>query len=149
MTKELPIPLFVAQHHHRPEDCPAAPCRGMLLVSSVSAATAARYGVTIQAEAFFEQEHLLLLVVQAATPQAVHRFLACVPGPGQLRVLPARTAEEAVERGGCGPDLPPVPGDDPVTGGRDGVADRGATGHGAQHQSHADHNSEGEPDDVR
>jgi hypothetical protein len=111
MTKELPIPLFVAQHHHRPEDCPAAPCRGMLLLSCVSAATAARYGVTIEAEAFFDQEHLLLLVVQAATPQAVHRFLACVPGPGQLRVLPACTAEEAVERGGCGTDRPPVPGE--------------------------------------
>jgi len=33
----------------------------------------------------------------------VHRFLAFLPGPGDLRVLPAGTAEQAVARGGCGP----------------------------------------------
>ena len=82
----------------------------MLLLSRVSAATAARFGVTIQAEALFDREHMLLLVVQAATPQAVHRFLACVPGPGRLQVVPACTAEEAVDRGGCGPARPPIPG---------------------------------------
>jgi hypothetical protein len=88
----------------------------MQLLSSVSATTAARYGVTIQAEAFVDQQHLVLLVVQAATPQAVRRFLACMPGPGRLRVLPASTAEEAVDRGGCRPARPPVRGGVPVTG---------------------------------
>jgi hypothetical protein len=103
VTGEVPIPLFVAQHHHRPEDCPAAPGRGKLLLSRVSAATAARYGVTIEAEALFEGEHCLLLVVDAPSRQAVERFLAFLPHPGGLQVLPASCAEEAVERGGCGP----------------------------------------------
>jgi len=109
VTEEVPIPLFVAQHRHRPEDCPAAPGRGMRLLSRVSAATAARYGVTIEAEALPEGEHCLLLVVEAASPEAVERFLAFLPHPGGLRVLPASTAEEAVERGGCGPAHQPVP----------------------------------------
>jgi hypothetical protein len=74
-----------------------------LLLSGVSAAAAARYGVTIEAEALLDGEHLLLLVVEAASPQAVRRFLAFLPGPGHLRVRPACTAEQAVERGGCGP----------------------------------------------
>jgi hypothetical protein len=102
VTEEVPIPLFVAQHRHRPEDCPAAPGRGMLLLSRVSAATAARYGVTIEAEALPEGEHCLLLVVEAPSRQSVERFLAFLARPGDLQVLPASSAEEAVERGGCG-----------------------------------------------
>ena len=97
------IPLFVAQHRHRPEDCPAARGKGPLLLSRVSAAAAARCGVTIQAEALLDGEHLLLLVVQAASQETVERFLAFLPGPADVQVLPALTAEEAVERGGCGP----------------------------------------------
>lgn len=72
------------------------------MLSRVSAATAARYGVTIEAEAFMDEEHLLLLVVQAANREAVERFLAFLPGQDYLQVLSACSAEEAVERGGCG-----------------------------------------------
>ena len=93
--------MFVAQHRHPPGQCPASPDSGPLLLSRVSAATAARYGVTIEAEALINGEHLLLLVVQAASQEAVERFLAFLPGPGCLRVLPACSAEEAVQRGGC------------------------------------------------
>jgi hypothetical protein len=103
LTEEIPIALFVVQHRHPPERCPASSENGPLLLSRVSAATAARYGVTIEAEALMDAEHLLLLIVQAASQEAVERFLAFLPGPGYLRVLPACNAEEAVQRGGCGP----------------------------------------------
>ena len=102
LTEEAPIALFVAQHRHPPDRCPASSVSGPLLLSRVSAATAARYGVTIEAEAVMDGEHLLLLVVQAASQEAVERFLAFLPGPGYLQVLPACSAEEAVQRGGCG-----------------------------------------------
>lgn len=101
------MPLFVARHRHRPEDCPAAPGRGLLLLARVSAAAAARHGVIILAEALLEEEHLLLLVVQAPGPQAVRRLLAFLPSG--LQVLPACTAEQAVQRGGCGPGGGAVP----------------------------------------
>jgi hypothetical protein len=101
--------LFVAHHRHPPDQCPASPGSGPQLLSRVSAATAARYGVTIEAEALIDGEHLLLLVVQAASQQAVQRFLEFLPGPGYLRILPACSAEDAVQRGGCGPAFPPVP----------------------------------------
>ena len=110
LPEEVPIALFVAQHRHPPDQCPASPGSGPLLLSRVSAATAARYGVTIEAEALIDGEHLLLLVVQAASQEAVERFLAFLPGPGCLRILPACSAEEAVQRGGCGPAFPPVRG---------------------------------------
>ena len=116
LTEEIPIPLFVAQHRHSPDQCPASPGSGPLLLQRVSAATAARYGVTIEAEALIDGEHLLLLVVQAPSQQAVERFLEFLPGPGCLQVLPACSAEDAVQRGGCGPASPPVPKGDPVTG---------------------------------
>jgi hypothetical protein len=116
LTREIPIALFVAQHRHSPDQCPASPGSGPLLLHRVSAATAARYGVTIEAEALIDGEHLLLLVVQAASQQAVEGFLEFLPGPGCLRVLPACSAEEAVQRGGCGPVFPQVPGGDLVTG---------------------------------
>lgn len=105
VPEEAPIVLFVAQHRHSPEDCPAGPGRGELLLSRISTAAAARYGVTIEAEAFIGARHVLLLVVEAASQEAVERFLAVLPGPGDLLVLPALTAEEAVERGNCGPCL--------------------------------------------
>ena len=97
------MPLFVARHRHLPGDCPVSPGRGALLLSRISAEVAACYGVTIQAEALLEGEHTLLLVVQAASPRAVRRFLAFLPGPDDLQVETASSAEEAVERGGCGP----------------------------------------------
>ena len=112
--------MFVAQHRHPPGRCPASSGRGPLLLSRVSSATAARYGVTIEAEALIDGEHLLLLVVQAASQEAVERFLAFLPGPGYLRVRPACSAEEAVQRGGCGPASQPASGGDLVTGAASG-----------------------------
>ena len=109
LTEEIPIALFVAQHRHPPDQCPASPGSGPLLLDRGPAATAARHGVTIEAEALIDGEHLLLLVVQAASQEAVERFLAFLPGLGCLRVLPACNAEEAVHRGGCVPIFPPVP----------------------------------------
>jgi len=105
--------LFVALHRHPPYRCPASSGSGPLLLSRVSAATAARYGVTIEAEALVDGEHLLLLVVQAASQEAVERFLAFLPGPGYLRVLPAYSAEEAIQRGGCAPASQPASGATP------------------------------------
>ena len=104
------MPLFIARHRHRPGNCPAGTGRGALLLSRVSAAAAARYGVTIEAEALIDGEHCLLLVVEAATREAVERFLAFLPWPDGLQVRPACSAEEAVERGSCGPAHQPVPG---------------------------------------
>jgi hypothetical protein len=103
--REVQIALFVAQHHHSPEDCPARHGRGAGLLSHVSASTAARYGVTIYAEALIAGQHVLLLVVEAASHESVARFLASLPSPGDVQIRSACSAEEAVERGGCGPTL--------------------------------------------
>jgi hypothetical protein len=101
VLEEALITLFVAQHRHAASDCPALSGRGEVLLSHVSATAAARHGVSIEAEAFIGDEHVLLLVVAADSMEAVSQFLAVLPGRGDLTVVPAFTAEEAVERGGC------------------------------------------------
>jgi hypothetical protein len=95
------MPLFVAQHRHPAPACPAAPGVGALLLAHLSAATAARYGVAIQAEAVLDGAHELLLVVEAAERGQVERFMAVFARSGSVQVWPASSAEEAVARGGC------------------------------------------------
>src|SRR4051794_17325994 len=101
------MPLFVAEHHHRPETCPAT---GSLLLSHISAARAAGHGITIEAEALIDGQHRLLLVLDAADAEAVTGFLGFLLGSGELAVLPASTAEQAAQQGGCAAARQPRPG---------------------------------------
>ena len=110
LTEETPIALFVAQHRHPPDKCPASSGSGPLLLSRVSAAAAARYGVTIEAEALIDGEHLLLLVVQAASQEAVERFLAFFLARatcGSCRPAAPKTRSSAAD---AGRHSSPVPG---------------------------------------
>lgn len=95
------MPLFVALHQHPPDTCPAS-SSGFLLLDHVSAATAARYGIAIQAEAVIDGEHRMVLIVEAAERERVERFMAFFARYGDVQVLSASSGEEAVARGGCG-----------------------------------------------
>jgi hypothetical protein len=95
------MPLFVAQHRHPPEACPAAGATGPLLLQHVSAANAARYGVSIQAEAILVGEHRLLLVLEAANHEHVERFMAFFERFGSVEILPALSSESAITHGAC------------------------------------------------
>src|SRR5262245_38072004 len=95
------MPLFVAQHRHPADTCLAAGAAGARLLAHVSAATAARFGLAIQAEALVDGAHELLLIVEAAEQAQVERFMAGLAGCGRVEVWPASSAEEAVARGGC------------------------------------------------
>lgn len=93
--------LFVAQHQHPPETCPAAQASGFLLLDHVSAATAARYGVAIQAEAVVDGKHRLILIVEAADQAQVERFMVFFARYGDVEVFPASCSEDAVAGGAC------------------------------------------------
>jgi hypothetical protein len=95
------MPLYVAHHRHPPHACPAAGETGALLLAHVSAASAARYGLAIQAEAVLDGAHELILVVEAADRERVERFMAVFARFGSVEVRPASSSEEAVARGGC------------------------------------------------
>lgn len=95
------MPLFLVQHSHAPERCPAAtPEAARQFLEHISAAAAARYGVAIQAEAVLE-EHAIYLILEAASQEQVERFLAYFAPLGTVRVRPAFSGEEAVTRHGC------------------------------------------------
>lgn len=95
------MPLFLALHSHDPERCPAAEqAAAEQLLAHISAATAARYGVAIQAEAVLE-EHAIYLILQAASREQVESYMAYFAPLGTVRVSPAVSGEEAATRHGC------------------------------------------------
>ena len=58
--------LFVAIHQHASERCPGAdPSMGPMLRSHLSAANAAKYGVSVQAEAVADNKHTVYLIAEA------------------------------------------------------------------------------------
>jgi len=90
----------VAQHDYSLETRPTSPELGALLLAHVSAATAARYGVTIQAEAVIDEEHRLILIVEAAGRENVERFVAFFTRFGSVQLYSASSGEETVRREG-------------------------------------------------
>jgi hypothetical protein len=95
------MPLFVATHHHPAEACPTSAPPASDVLSHVSAATAAEYGVTILAEAVPDGEHGLILILHAARQEQADRFMAFFTRFGSVRVRPARSSEATIARGGC------------------------------------------------
>jgi len=94
--------LFVAVHQHAPERCPAGdPSMGPLLLSHLSAANAAQYGVSIRAEAVANDKHTLYLIAEAADEEQLNRFLAPFAQAGSVELLPASSCEAVIDRGGC------------------------------------------------
>lgn len=96
------MPLFVAVHQHAPERCPAGdPGMGSMLLSHLSAANAAKYGVSIQAEAVANDKHTLYLIAEAGDQEQLNRFLAPFAQAGSVELLPASACEVVIDRGGC------------------------------------------------
>jgi len=94
--------LFVAVHQHAPERCPASdPSMGPMLLNHLSAANAAEYGVSIQAEAVANDRHTLYLIAEAGDEEQINRFLAPFAQAGSVELLPASSCEAVIDRGGC------------------------------------------------
>jgi hypothetical protein len=98
--------LFVAVHRHAPERCPAGdPSMGPMLLNHLSAANAAEYGVSVQAEAVANDKHTLYLIAEAGDEEQINRFLAPIAQVGSVELLPASSCEAVINRGGCGQAL--------------------------------------------
>lgn len=94
--------LFVAIHQHAPERCPAGdPAMGQMLLSHLSGANAAEYGVSIHAEAVANDRHTLYLIAEADDEEQMNRFLAPFAQAGSVELLPASSCEVVIDRGGC------------------------------------------------
>jgi len=94
--------LFVAEHTHPAEHCPARnPQMAPVLLQLVSPANAAQHGLTIYGDAVTNGGHHLYLILDGPNVEVVRQYLAAFGMAGTLNIRPASHCEAVVTRGGC------------------------------------------------
>ena len=94
--------LFVVQHRHDAEHCPAQNRQmAPMLLKHLSPTNAAEYGLTIHGEAVVNGGHSLYLIVDAPSAENVNRFMQPFAIAGSVEVLAASACEIVVNRGSC------------------------------------------------
>ena len=92
--------LFVVQHKHTAEGCPAADTAMAPMLLKVLA-SASESGVEVLAEAVVDGQHELNLIVSADAQSSVDEFMAPFKMMGTVSVRQASRCEKVVERGAC------------------------------------------------
>jgi hypothetical protein len=96
------MPLFVVQHRHDAEHCPARDRQmAPMLLKHLSPANTAEYGLSIHGEAVVDGAHTLYLIVDAPSAENVSRFMQPFAQAGSVEILPASPCEVVVNRGAC------------------------------------------------
>ena len=94
--------LFVVQHKHSAETCPAGhPQMGPMLVKHVSKSNAKKFGVNILGDAVINNSHTFVLIVDAPDSGKVKEFMAPFFQAGSVEIWPASRCEVVVSRQGC------------------------------------------------
>lgn len=96
------MPLFVVEHRHPADRCPAAnPEMAPFLLKLLSNANARQHGIRIEADAVAKGQHHLYVIVEGPDADRVRTYLAPFGQAGTLEVTPASNCEEVVARGAC------------------------------------------------
>lgn len=94
--------LFVVQHQHDPETCPAGhPEMGPMLVKHVSPQNATSFGVSVLADAVIDGRHTFTLILEAASEDKIKDFMAPFYQAGSVDISPASSCEQVVDRAQC------------------------------------------------
>ena len=94
--------LFVVQHKHAAETCPAGhPQMGPMLVQHVAPQNAATFGVNVRGDAVIDGQHTFYLIVDAADESKVKDFMTPFYQAGSVEIWPASSCEQVVERAQC------------------------------------------------
>ncbi len=94
------MPLFVAEHTHPAERCPARnPQMAQGLLALIHGAGSA--GINVHGDAVANQQHHLYIIADAPSEEAVRKYFAPFGQMGSLSVSPASHCEEVVARGAC------------------------------------------------
>jgi hypothetical protein len=94
--------LFVVQHKHSAETCPAGhPQMGPMLVQHVAPQNASKFGVTMRADAVVDGQHTFYLIVEAEDEKNVKDFMAPFYQAGSVEIWPSSSCERVVERAKC------------------------------------------------
>lgn len=96
------MPLFVAEHKHAPEHCPAAdPKMAPFLLRILSNESAKKSGLVIHGDAVERGKHHLYVIIEGPSESTVRQYLAPFGQAGTLDIVEASTCEEVVQRGAC------------------------------------------------
>ncbi len=94
--------LFVVQHQHAAETCPAGHREmGPALVQHLLPTNAESFGVKILADAVLDGKHTFNLILEAASEDKIKEFMAPFAQAGTVEISPASSCEKVVERGEC------------------------------------------------
>jgi hypothetical protein len=94
------MPLFVAEHTHPAEHCPARnpQMAGGLLALIQNSGKA---GIQIHGDAVTTGQHHLYVIAEAPSEEQVRAYFAPFGQMGTLTVTPASHCEDVVARGAC------------------------------------------------
>lgn len=96
------MPLFIVQHQHQPEKCPAStPHMAEMFLNHISREHAWGQGVNIQAEAVINGGHTLYLIADAPDRETVTAYMEPFAQVGSVDIYPASSCESVVKRGVC------------------------------------------------
>ena len=94
--------LFVVQHRHEADRCPARdPRMAQMLLKHLAPQNTKSYGLTIRAEAVVNNAHTLYMIIDGSDRENVNRFMQPFAQAGTVEILPASSCEIVVSRGGC------------------------------------------------
>jgi len=94
------MPLFVAEHTHPAERCPAKnPQMAAELLALIH--NAGKAGIKIHGDAVADHQHHLYVIAEAANEDAMRTYFAPFGQMGTLTVTPASHCEQVVARGAC------------------------------------------------
>lgn len=94
--------LYFVRHQHSSETCPAKnPEMGQMLLSHLSPLNARKFGINIQGDAVLDNQHTLVLILDAENKDQVNNFMQPFQMAGPVEVWPASSCEVVVDRQGC------------------------------------------------
>jgi hypothetical protein len=94
--------LYFVRHQHSSETCPAKnPEMGQMLLAHLSLPNARKYGVNIQGDVVLDNQHTLVLILEADGKTQVDNFMQPFKMAGSVEIWPASTCEIVVDRAGC------------------------------------------------
>src|SRR5437660_8692416 len=103
--------LFVVQHEHAAESCPASdPQMGAMLLNHLSRPNVRRHGIEILGEAVIDADHALYMIVEARDRGLGDEFMKPFAMVGTVDIHAASTCVRVVASGGCGLQLPTTDG---------------------------------------
>ncbi len=101
--------LYFVRHQHSAETCPAKdPEMGRMLLKHLSKANASKAGIAIHGDVVLDNQHTLVLILEADERSYVEDFMQPFTLAGSVEITPASNCESVVARGGCDTDSSPV-----------------------------------------